>query len=387
MKIRWKNRIAEGLALLLALCLLTGCGGSPAANTGDNAEKAANQETEQPAEQPAAEPEKKSGGANADDSADNGATGDEIPAPPRERPAVSASEEIPVFMEEDAERDEIVIGCVWADLSNVAWATAYEGIQERAAERNIKILSNDAKRDPGAQVNAIDNYVTSGVDAIVLQTIDPASVRDAVANARENGVYVIAIGSDIYEYDVCVNVDQYELGYQIGTMVADWINENLDGKAEVAVGDYRIMPDILKRSEGMIKAVNDLCPDAKIVAEETIGVTSEGVDWGENLLQSNPDIDVVMGINDSGMLGVYEAFSAAGHTGDGIAIFGCDASEEGLKLIGEGTSFRGTVDMKYKDQGTWFVDIAIALATGKDVESYYYCDMISVTEANIADYK
>lgn len=368
---------------MLALSLLTGCGGSPAANTGDNAEKAANQETEQPA----AEPEKKSGGANADDSAGNGATGDEIPAPPRERPAVSASEEIPVFMEEDAERDEIVIGCVWADLSNVAWATAYEGIQERAAERNVKILSNDAKRDPGAQVNAIDNYVTSGVDAIVLQTIDPASVRDAVANARENGVYVIAIGSDIYEYDVCVNVDQYELGYQIGTMVADWINENLDGKAEVAVGDYRIMPDILKRSEGMIKAVNDLCPDAKIVAEETIGVTSEGVDWGENLLQSNPDIDVVMGINDSGMLGVYEAFSAAGHTGDGIAIFGCDASEEGLKLIGEGTSFRGTVDMKYKDQGTWFVDIAIALATGKDVESYYYCDMISVTEANIADYK
>lgn len=176
MKIRWKNRIAEGLALLLALCLLTGCGGSPAANTGDNAEKAANQETEQPAE-PAAEPEKESGEESADDSADNGTTGDEIPAPPRERPAVSASEEIPVFMEEDAERDEIVIGCVWADLSNVAWATAYEGIQERAAERNIKILSNDAKRDPGAQVNAIDNYVTSGVDAIVLQTIDPASVR------------------------------------------------------------------------------------------------------------------------------------------------------------------------------------------------------------------
>ena len=49
MKKRWKNRIAEGLALLLALSLLTGCGGSPAANTGDNAEKAANQETEQPA--------------------------------------------------------------------------------------------------------------------------------------------------------------------------------------------------------------------------------------------------------------------------------------------------------------------------------------------------
>ena len=41
MKKRWKNRIAEGLALLLALSLLTGCGGSPAANTGDNAEKAA----------------------------------------------------------------------------------------------------------------------------------------------------------------------------------------------------------------------------------------------------------------------------------------------------------------------------------------------------------
>ena len=290
-------------------------------------------------------------------------------------------------MEEDSQRDEIVIGCVWADLSNVAWASAYEGIQERAAERNVKILSSDAKRDPGAQVNAIDNYVTSKVDAIVLQTIDPASVRDAVKNAREEGIYVIAIGSDIYEYDVCVNVDNYELGYQIGTMVAEWINENLNGKAEIAVGDYRIMPDILKRSEGMIAAVSELCPDSEIVAEETIGVTSEGVDWGENLLQSHPDVNVVMGINDSGMLGVYEAFSAAGHTGDQIAIYGCDASEEGLKLISEGTSFRGTVDMKYREQGNWFVDIAIALSTEKEVESYYYCDMISVTEDNIAEYK
>ena len=56
------------------------------------------------------------------------------------------------------------------------------------------------------------------------------------------------------------------------------------------------------------------------------GTAENGVTSMETALQANPDITGVLGINDAGNLGAYQALVNAGKTADDVFIFGIDLS-------------------------------------------------------------
>ena len=75
---------------------------------------------------------------------------------------------------------------------------------------------------------------------------------------------------------------------------------------------------LIIREQGYKAALEELCPDITVewVAEGIGGNAANGVTAGENFLQTGKDINLVVGINDGGCLGVLEAFNAAGYGGD-----------------------------------------------------------------------
>jgi ABC-type sugar transport system substrate-binding protein len=96
-----------------------------------------------------------------------------------------------------------------------------------------------------------------------------------------------------------------------------------------------------------------------------------GVSAGENILQAHPDIQAVMGINDSGPVGVMEAFKAAGKNfaKDHIGLFGCDASEDGLRCLRENDMFIATIDVDVVNQVIQLYDRCVKMALSGQYEA------------------
>ena len=85
----------------------------------------------------------------------------------------------------------------------------------------------------------------------------------------------------------------------------------------------------------------------------------------ETALQANPDIVGVLGINDAGNLGAYQALENAERGPDDVFIFGIDCDPQAVELIDSGTMYKGCVDTNPTGTGQLAADaFALWLAGG-----------------------
>ena len=90
-------------------------------------------------------------------------------------------------------------------------------------------------------------------------------------------------------------------------MAADWINENLDGKADVCIIGYSLMEVLVERADAIEAAIKKECPDAEIVAEFDAIDSSTGMSSTESMLAAHPNVNVICSISDGPGVGAYEA--------------------------------------------------------------------------------
>ena len=85
----------------------------------------------------------------------------------------------------------------------------------------------------------------------------------------------------------------------------------------------------------------------------------------ETALQKFPEIGGVLGINDAGNLGAYQALEAAGKGADDVFIFGIDCDPQAVELIDKGSMYKGCVDTNPKGTGELAANaVALWLAGG-----------------------
>ena len=110
------------------------------------------------------------------------------------------------------------------------------------------------------------------------------------------------------------------------------------------------MESVIARGDGVEDALKEICPDVEIVARQAGDTLEGGMKIVESVLAQTPDLNVVVGTNDSGAIGGYQAMVNAGMTGEDKAVFSGDATAEAIEYIGQEDSiYRGTVDV-YKRQ-------------------------------------
>ena len=95
----------------------------------------------------------------------------------------------------------------------------------------------------------------------------------------------------------------------------------------------------------------------------------------------------MVGINDSVVLGAYEAFKGANRVGDDVGLFACDGSLEGLEAVAEGSIHRGTVSLHLNEVGVQMIEDGITLATGGILEeTVNYFPLEAVTKDNVQSF-
>ncbi|MHA7774716.1 sugar ABC transporter substrate-binding protein [Roseibium sp. M-1] len=254
------------------------------------------------------------------------------------------------------------------DLTNPYWVNLVNGAKERAAEVGAELVVNDPANDNTKQIAALENFITIGCKAIIVASLDPASTEGVLTDARNAGVKVIAQSMETPVADIWASADEYDMGYTIGVEAGKWIAEKLGGEANVLVLNNDRIPQMIARKEGIVAGIKENAPNAKVVADQAAINTAEAMAVTESVLQANPDLNVIVSINDASALGALAAVESAGTDTTNMFIGGVDATPEAREKIESDTAFRASVDNVPYENGILDVDFAMKLINGEELE-------------------
>jgi ribose transport system substrate-binding protein len=214
-------------------------------------------------------------------------------------------------------KDKYVVGVSYEGPTN-DWAASLMyhlqySFDEKYKDKVEKVYYESADGDATKQVSQIENLLTKGVDALMIQPLSESALVNVVEKASGMNIPVIIFGSSLLtdKYTSYVDRDNYKAGKNIATEVC----KALGGKGKVVT----IMGEPGSGySENVLRGVND-------ALKECPGLVNVGTEYGEysaavtkqkmeTFLAANPDITGV--IVDGGLMGVgvLEAYKDAGLT-------------------------------------------------------------------------
>jgi ribose transport system substrate-binding protein len=289
------------------------------------------------------------------------------------------------------QKDAPILGITSRDTTNQTFKKELDVMREKCDEYGIQMIVQDAHEDLATQISQIENFMAMDADYIFVNVFDADGIKDTVDKAVEQGFFVIIYDATFENASLTFGyIDNFEYGYKIGEMAANFINTNEKLKnaetVEWGLQTYTVVSDIIARGEGVKTAMENLAPNAKLVIEQDVLSTEEGVTATENYIQAYPDIKIVCGITDPFAYGAYQAFQAAGYTSDEYGIFACDGADQALKLIADGTIYRGTVALPLEEGSRELIDVLWAKHNGEEIGDKVPFEMKQVTIENISEY-
>ncbi len=114
-------------------------------------------------------------------------------------------------------------------IQMIQTAKAYAAQPEVAAKlKEFKVVSTG--EDVAAQIAAVNNFIDSGFDAIVVNAQNPAAFRPVIKRANDAGVVLVAF-DNILDTEGAINVDVDQKG--LGVYWAQWLDKHLPSGGKI----------------------------------------------------------------------------------------------------------------------------------------------------------
>ncbi|MGA0715708.1 MAG: substrate-binding domain-containing protein [Gemmobacter sp.] len=262
-----------------------------------------------------------------------------------------------------------------------------DGFSARAAELGWTVNVIDTAGDVAAVISRIEDVVTQGVDAIVIN-VDPAQIGAGLKTAADAGVPVVGMdaGSDPL---VAANITSN--GYAMAAETAVYVANRIGGAGKVVMFTFDPFPPVQVRG-AIADAVFGNFPDIEVIDRITPDVSDGGIADSrarmEALLAANPapgSISAVWAAWDQPALGALQAIEAAGRQGEGIVITGIDANPQAREASAAGGNFEASVAQDFDGIGRTTADTVARLIAGETlVQRVIYVPTKLITAANVA---
>jgi len=265
-----------------------------------------------------------------------------------------------------------------------------EAFQARATELGWQVNVIDTAGDVAAVISRIEDVVTQGVDAIVIN-VDPAQVAAGLAAADAAGIPVIGMDAGS---DPLIRANVTSNGYAMAAETAVYVANRIGGNGNVVLFTFDPFPPVQVR--GVIAdAVFGNFPDIKVLDRITPNVDDGGIADSrakmEALLAANPEpgsIKAVWAAWDQPALGALQAIEAAGRSGEGIVITGIDANPQARDAIAAGGNFEASVAQDFAGIGRTTADTVARVLAGEVLrQNVVYVPTVLITSANVKDAK
>ncbi len=275
------------------------------------------------------------------------------------------------------------IGLAAANLQADFFNFIKESAEEEGERLGYEIIVVDSGGDDAKQVSQIQDLVTRGVDGLILLIAGHSDGSVQLRTAQEAGVSVVCV--DRNTTPACptfIASDSEQAAYDLGQYVAKVTNGR--GVIGVVQGQLGTTPEIA-RDTGFENALADF-PNLNTVEKQASKGwhMDEGVALGQDLLQRNPEINVLFGRADALAMGAAQAVKLANLDHD-VLVVGFDGDREGLIAVRDGR-LDATMTQQSKLMGRLAVRFAVDLIENRFVPEEMLLDATLTTKDNVEQY-
>ncbi|MFZ7091360.1 substrate-binding domain-containing protein [Primorskyibacter sp. 2E233] len=270
------------------------------------------------------------------------------------------------------------------------------GIQEFADGMDgVDVQIEDAQNDVAKQLDQINNFVASGVDAIIVNPVDTSATQAMTQAAAAAGVPLVYVNRQPINVETLPDNQAFVASNEIesGTLEAFEVCKMLRAAGKAGGARAYVMMGELSNQAAVQRTKDvedilgiDMCNFIEVVDQQTANWSrDEAQDLMTNWLSTGEPFDAVIANNDEMAIGAIQAMKAGGLDMADIVVGGVDATQDALAAMQAG-DLDVTVFQDAAGQGSGALNAALALAKGEDVDQKVYIPFKLVTPANIDDY-
>ncbi len=259
----------------------------------------------------------------------------------------------------------------------------------------LDLQVEDATDDVAKQLDQINNFVASGVDAIIVNAVDTNATEAMTRAAADAGVPLVYVNRQPINMDSLPENQAFVASNEIesGTLAAFRMCQDLraQGKSGGARA-YMLMGQLsnqaaVQRSKDFEDVIGmDMCNFITLIDKQTAEWSRDKAqDLMTNWISSGEEFDAVFGNNDEMAIGAIQAMKAAGISMDDVVVGGVDATQDALVSMKAG-EMDVTVFQDLAGQGAGSIDTALKLANGEEVDQTVFIPFKLVTPENIDDF-
>ncbi|RMA64341.1 substrate-binding domain-containing protein [Ulvibacter antarcticus] len=287
------------------------------------------------------------------------------------------------------------IGYCTPSLNAPYYQALFQSIKATTENNGMIFLSADGQNDINKQIAATEDLITKGIDALLLNPLDPDALVGVTKAAKAAGIPVFIIDSSIDpSADFVTTIQSNNLAN--GQLAGEWLAKRfgskkmnialLSGNAGNPVGKTRKEGLLLGITEEQLRTQGHIDLDIK-TQMYTEWSYAGGLKAMEDVLVAHPDVNVVITESDVCVLGAIKAIAQAGKTDDILIVAGADGQKEAIKYIMD-TDFYGCTAMNSPVQiGKNAVTYAIQYMNGKtDFSKTSFTPPLLITKENAANY-
>jgi ribose transport system substrate-binding protein len=264
------------------------------------------------------------------------------------------------------------------------WKSIHAGAVQAARELDVEVIWKGPQKedDRAQQITVVEDFISRGVDGIVLAPLDDRALMRPVQDAVREKIPVVIIdsglqGSDYVSYVATDN-------YQGGVLGARRLGSLMNGQGRIFLIRYQEgSASTMQREAGFLDTVKKEFPGLTIlVQDQYAGATTEtAYQLAENLISRFPDVEGIFAPNESSTFGVLRALQESRLAGK-VRFVGFDSSPKLVQGLRDG-DIQGLVLQNPMKMGYLGVKTMVAHLRGESVPKVIDTGVIMVTAENM----
>ncbi|MDM0779197.1 ribose ABC transporter substrate-binding protein RbsB [Clostridium perfringens] len=265
------------------------------------------------------------------------------------------------------------IGMVLSTLNNPFFVNMKDGAEKEAEKLGYDLVVLDSQNDPAKERANVEDLVQLGVIALLINPTDSDAVIKTVEVANKSNIPVITLdrqanGGKITSHIASDNIKG-------GEMAAEYVLDKFkDEKGPINVVEIQGIPGASAtrdRGEGFhnIMDKNDKFNFISIQAADFD--RQKGLQVMENIIQANPNIQVVFAHNDEMALGAVKAIKASGIN---ALVIGFDGNDDAKNSI-DANEMTATIAQQPDLIGALGVELANKIYNGESIKDKIAADL------------
>ena len=268
--------------------------------------------------------------------------------------------------------DATYVAMVSKGFQHQFWQAVQKGAEEKAEELGVEITYEGpaAETQIDDQLNMLRTAIDRKPDALAFAALDPEACVPLYEEAESAGIPLV-------EFDAGCTASDYSSSLAAtdnnaaGALAADHMAELIGEEGEVGIVSHsQINSTGVDRRDGFVDQMEAEYPDIEIVdIQYGDGDHLKSADIAKAMLSAHPDLKGLYGTNEGSAIGIVNAATELGLSGDDVTIIGFDSGSAQIEAIKNGT-MAGAVTQDPMAIGALTVQSAFDVINGDTPEEF-----------------